>query len=104
MGKETENLNQHDADLNAERGKGLATTTGYVCHQCGSDANGGQVHQLTHHTLPPKSADEAVDDLIDEWHENDSLDCKLHEYLEWTEDQYSRWVETCKLPSHNNED
>ncbi len=31
----------------------------YDCPQCGLDPNGDAVHTLTHHTLPPVTADEA---------------------------------------------
>ncbi len=32
----------------------------YICPQCGPDANGGDVHSLTHHRLPPMTPEEAV--------------------------------------------
>lgn len=42
--------------------------------------------------------EEEVDNAIDEWHNNDKLDCALHEYLGWTWNEYAYWVETCELP------
>jgi hypothetical protein len=36
-------------------------------------------------------------DLIDKWHESDS-ELSLHEYLDFTWEQYARWVETDELP------
>lgn len=31
----------------------------YVCPQCGPDANGGEVHALTHHRMPPCDVEDA---------------------------------------------
>ena len=31
----------------------------YVCPQCGPDSNGGQIHAMTHHTIPPYTLEEA---------------------------------------------
>lgn len=33
------------------------------CEQCGDDPHGGDVHQLTHHAVPPRSLAEAYNEL-----------------------------------------
>ena len=38
-------------------------TSAYTCIQCGKDENGGDIHQLTNHTWPPLSLDQARAEL-----------------------------------------
>jgi hypothetical protein len=35
--------------------------------------------------------------MIDQWHDSDS-DLELHEYLGWTEEEYTAYLEDSKLP------
>ena len=35
----------------------------YVCSQCGPDSNGGDIHALTHHHIPPRTVAEAKAEL-----------------------------------------
>jgi hypothetical protein len=39
-----------------------------------------------------------VDRRVELWHTKDSSRIPLAAYLGWTEDEYSRWVETSELP------
>lgn len=43
--------------------KDLGYDSNYICSQCGADSNGPQIHQLTHHLVPPLTVEEAVQDL-----------------------------------------
>jgi hypothetical protein len=38
------------------------------------------------------STPEQIDDAVDAWHEGAGLGMELHEYLGWTEEEYSAWV------------
>ncbi|MGE7983705.1 hypothetical protein [Solibacillus sp. NPDC093137] len=42
---------------------------------------------------------ENINDLIEEWHENDDLHQELHEFLGLTWEQYAHWVKTDELPT-----
>lgn len=74
------------------------TTSGLAA----DSASTGNVHQLTHHNLPPMTEEDAVNDLVSKWHQG-SGETPIHKYIGWTEDEYAHWVETCQLPSHNIE-
>ena len=37
-------------------------------------------------------SDDEINDLIDEWHDNESISSSLHEWLGMTWDEYSNWV------------
>ena len=42
--------------------------------------------------------DEEIDNLIDEWHNDQETTLSLHEYLGWTWEQYARYVESGTIP------
>ena len=70
----------------------------YTCPQCGPDANGSNIHSETHHKLPLKTPQEALNTQIKDWKES-KTNQELHEYIGWTKKQYSKYIVTGKLPN-----
>jgi hypothetical protein len=73
-------------------------TSPYTCPQCGADPNGSAIHELTHHHFPLRPVDNAINDLINQWHTSSS-NLPLHTYLGWSGVAYNTWVETRKTPA-----
>lgn len=44
-----------------------------------------------------------IDDYIDEWHRNSSIDIPIYTFLGLTRAQYDYWIETNELPNQENE-
>jgi len=42
------------------------SATGFTCPYCGPDANGVQIHQLTHHANPKLTLDQATAEVAKE--------------------------------------
>ena len=43
-----------------------------------------------------------VDNLIDKWHDSDST-LELYEYLGWTQQEYTKFVESSEVPQRIND-
>lgn len=42
--------------------------------------------------------EDEINDLIEEWHNDDKLEMPIYEFLGWTRDQYASYVERCVMP------
>lgn len=47
--------------------------------------------------------EDELDAAIDAWHEDLTVDIPLHEWLGWSWDEYTRWVEHSEVPRGNLE-
>lgn len=45
---------------------------------------------------------EALEDLIDQWHHGAGGSQELHEFLGWTWREYAHWAETCQMPQRHS--